>query len=357
MASKYFAPPALLKDKYSTWRKEMHIWELATSMDKTKQALIVFLSLEGKPREAVLELDTAVLNFEDGMKILYEKLDTLLQEDINQSAFRAYKTFESYQRPLGTSLEDFLIEFGRHVAKLKDFNILLPELILTFRALKSANLTPDNEKLVKATVGELTLSSMSDQLRKIMHKHSSDDSSPNTSPVVVKKEMDIVNYAENNQMDPTEVYYRRSSYRRDLHFNNLREKINRAGRRQGYKNKTRSTNKKKLNPLDRAGNITVCFNCGCRFHWSYDCPYAHSSRNKDGVEKEEDFSVSHMVFMSKQKRKNGGDIFLGETLGSAVLDSGASSTVCGTKWYKCFLETLMDAQKKKIIKKQRSENL
>ena len=78
------------------------------------------------------------------------------------------------------SLEDFLIDFGRHVAKLKDFNILLPEPVLAFRALKSANLTPDNEKLVKATVGELTLSSMSGQLWKIMHKHSSDNSSPNT---------------------------------------------------------------------------------------------------------------------------------------------------------------------------------
>ena len=41
---------------------------------------------------------------------------------------------------------------------------------------------------------------------------------------------------------------------------------------------------------------------------------------------------------------------MGETLGSAVLDNGASSTVCGTKWYKRFLETLRDAEKKKIVK-------
>ena len=184
-----------------------------------------------------------------------------------------------------------------------------------------------------------------------MHGHSSSDSSPNTSPVVKKNEMDIVNYTEDNQMGTTAVYYGRSSYRRDLRLNNSRKKINRAGRRQGYNNnKTRSMNKKKLNPRDRTGNITVCFNCGCRFHWSYDCPYGHSSRNKDGVEIEEDLSVSHMILMSQQKRKNGGDIFGGETLGSAVLDSGASITVCGTKWYKCFLETLTDAQKKKIVK-------
>ena len=190
---------------------------------------------------------------------------------------------------------------------------------------------------------------MSEQLQ-IMHGHSSSDSSPNTSPVVVKNEMDIFNYAENNQMGPTEVYYGLSSYRRDSHFNNSREKINHAGRRKGYKNKTRSINKKKLNPLDLSGNITVCFNCGCRFHWFYDCPYVHSSRNKDGVKIEEYLSMSDVVLMSQQKRKKGRDIFWGETLGSAVLDSGASSTVCGAKWYKCFLETLTDVQKKNIVK-------
>ena len=321
-----------------------------TSLDKAKRALMVFLSSEGKTREAVLELDIEVLNSEDGMKKLYEKLDTLFLEDVNRSAFCAYETFENYQRPPGTSLEDFLIEFGWFVAKLKDFNILLPEPVLAFRALKSANITKDNEKLVKATVSGLTLSSMSEQLRKIMHGHSSSELSPNTSPVVVKNEMDIVNYIESNQMDSIGVYYGHSSYQRESHFNNSGEKINHGGRWQGYKNKTHSTNKKKLNPQDRTGNMTICFNCGSRFHWSYDCPYGHSSRNKHGVEMEKDFSVPHMVLISKQKRKYSGDIFLSETLGSAVLDSGASSTVCGTKWYKCFLETLTDAQKKKIVK-------
>ena len=226
MVSKYFLPPALLKDKYSTWRKEMLIWELATSLDKTKRALMVFLSLEGIAREAVLELDTAVFNSEDGMKKSYEKLDTLFLEDVNQSAFRAYETFENYQRPPGMLLEDFLIEFGRLVAKLKDFNVLLPEPVLAFRALKSDNITKDNEKLVKATVSELTLSSMLKQLRKIMHGHSS----PNTSPVMKKNKMDLVNYTENNQMDPTAVYYGCSSYRRDSRLNNSQEKINRTGR-------------------------------------------------------------------------------------------------------------------------------
>ena len=105
MASKYFPPPALLQDKYSTWWKEMKIWELVTPINQ-KEPSQCFLSLEGIAREAVLELDTVVLNSEDGKKKLYEKLYTLFLVDVNQSTFQAYETFENYQRPLGTSLED-----------------------------------------------------------------------------------------------------------------------------------------------------------------------------------------------------------------------------------------------------------
>lgn len=54
------------------------------------------------------------------------------------------------------------------------------------------------------------------------------------------------------------------------------------------------------------------------------------------------------LMMSQQKGENGANMFLGETLGSAVLDSGASGTVCGKKWYKCFLETIPEKQKKNI---------
>ena len=120
MALKYISLSVLLTDKYNTWKKEMQIWDLATCVEKEKCAPIVFLSLEGKAREAVLELDIMVLNSEDRMEKVYEKLDTLFLEDINQSTFLAYKTFKGYRRQPDTSIEDFLINFGQHVAKLKD---------------------------------------------------------------------------------------------------------------------------------------------------------------------------------------------------------------------------------------------
>ena len=105
---------------------------MATCVEKAKQALIVFLLMEGKASKAVLELDIVALNFKDGMEKVYEKLDTLFLEDINQTTFLAYKTYDEYWRQHDTSIEDFLINFGWDVAKLKDFNIPLPEPVLAF---------------------------------------------------------------------------------------------------------------------------------------------------------------------------------------------------------------------------------
>ena len=37
-------------------------------------------------------------------------------------------------------------------------------------------------------------------------------------------------------------------------------------------------------------------------------------------------------------------LLVGEAINQAVLDCGASQTVCGTEWYKCFLESLEDVE-------------
>ena len=46
----------------------------------------MFLTLSGKAREAVLEMDTDDLSSDDGMTKLYEKLDSLFKVDKDQAA-------------------------------------------------------------------------------------------------------------------------------------------------------------------------------------------------------------------------------------------------------------------------------
>ena len=77
----------------------------------------------------------------------YVCICTLLHSIQHFATQPSLETFEGYRKQPDTSIEDLLINFGQHDAKLKDFDILLPKPVLAFRALKSANLTPEYEKV------------------------------------------------------------------------------------------------------------------------------------------------------------------------------------------------------------------
>ena len=372
MSSKYLAPPQLNTDRYDAWRKEMSLWEMATSIEKKKRAPTVFLTLEGKAREAVLEMDLPTLNEDNGMTLLYDKLDTLFKEDKNQSAFIAYETFEKYQRPSDMSVCDYLIEFDRLTAKLKDYQIQLPEPVLAYRALKSANLTQENEKLIKATVSELTVKAMAEQLKKVMRSFSSTVSSDATVPAIqIKREIDVaytddktslkdsISEAQAESEASDEVLYNNWGGRRSFRGSNRRNRSFRRG--STNRNFSRSTGRRH-NPPGLDGKPSKCNICGCTFHWARYCPYAENnpleSKSEDYVHDTNIvlFSDSHadnyihdsnIVLVGANPADNGPS-FLGETVGSVVLDSGASGTVCGEEWYNCFLDTLPDGVKSKI---------
>ena len=63
MATNVEAPP-VLRDKvpYKTWAKEIYIWEKFKPVKQEKQALGIFLSLEGQARAAVDEMNPEKLN-------------------------------------------------------------------------------------------------------------------------------------------------------------------------------------------------------------------------------------------------------------------------------------------------------
>ena len=343
----------------------MQLWEMATSIEAKKRAPTVFLTLENQAREAVLKMDINTLNEEDGMTKLYEKLDSLFKEDSSQSALLAYEAFEKYQKPSGLSVCDYLIEFDCLVAKLKDYKITLPEPVLAYRALKSANLRPEDERLIKATVSELTLAEMSKQLKKVMRGYNTSNTSERKYPAVqVKSELDIefnesAPEKQNDPETPNEVYYGRWSGRRPYYNSNRRGRSNRG--RGGRYNSMERYNRygthssgKKYNPPGPDGKPSRCNLCGCTLHWAKDCPYSSTDEKPQNNQTDDYVYEANIVLMNQyvdeenivlvteQENEHDGSTFLGETIGCVVLDSGASGTVCGLNWYECFLETLPD---------------
>ena len=123
MSSRLFEPPLLNPEFYNSWKREIQLWRLASNISPSRQAPAVFFVTYWT---AILEMDISLLNAEDGTDKQVEKLDTLVLEDKNQSAFICYEKFENYHRECNTSINDYLIQFDRHVAKLREFQITFP---------------------------------------------------------------------------------------------------------------------------------------------------------------------------------------------------------------------------------------
>ena len=112
MSSNIKAPPSLSKcSSYDEWLKEIEIWQSFTDLADTKQGPAIFLTLEGRSREAVRELDVSKISAKDGVKNIMEKLDGLYLRDKTQSAFEAYDAFEKFCRASEMSISEYINQF------------------------------------------------------------------------------------------------------------------------------------------------------------------------------------------------------------------------------------------------------
>ena len=164
----YKNPPKFsAENSYESWVKELKLWAICSKVDKKEQGPAVALTLEGREKEAVLELEITELNTDDGLTKLITQLDGLYLKDENQRIYTAYEEFETYSRPEGMSIDNFISDFDRLYNKVKAHKIELPDAVRAYRVLKSANLSQSKVELVRATLPEMTYKEMIKQLRKL----------------------------------------------------------------------------------------------------------------------------------------------------------------------------------------------
>ena len=161
-------PPIFVEGKiYETWKKEVNLWKICCKLDKKEQAPALALLLTGNAREATLELEVAVLNADDGVDKLIEKLDGIFLKDENQRIYVSLKKFGQYKRNPTQSIDEFINEFERLHNKIKANNIILPDPVLAYRLLESANFPAAKAELIRTTISKLEYKQMKSQLRKL----------------------------------------------------------------------------------------------------------------------------------------------------------------------------------------------
>ena len=127
----YKTPPALSKSSsYENWLKEIKVWQKLTDLSIGKQGPAILLSLEGKARDTVLELEIDDVAADGGVKLIIDKLDKLYLKDKAQSAYEAYDRFEKFQRTSGMHIKDFIFEFEKLLSKSKSHGTTMSSDIL-----------------------------------------------------------------------------------------------------------------------------------------------------------------------------------------------------------------------------------
>ena len=97
----------------------------------------------------------------NGVKVITDRLDKIFLKDEIQTTYLAYEKFEKFKRPETRSITDYIVEFERFYYKIK------PDGILAYQVLQSANLSVEQQQLVRATTTELKYDIMVAQLKKI----------------------------------------------------------------------------------------------------------------------------------------------------------------------------------------------
>ena len=87
-------------------------------------------------------------------------------KDETLQKYEDFDVFDNYLRPSHTSVPEFVREFNMLSNRLRSTGTALPDDLLAFKLFKAAYLSPDHEKLAKATY-ELKYKSRKEQLRKI----------------------------------------------------------------------------------------------------------------------------------------------------------------------------------------------
>ena len=88
-----------------------------------------------------------------------------------QSEIEAYDHFQSLKREENMSFKDFIAEFEKRYNNVTEHNFVVPNKILAFRLLKSANLNADDERIVVSTIGDLNPDALRNQLEKVFENH------------------------------------------------------------------------------------------------------------------------------------------------------------------------------------------
>ena len=359
-------PPLLSKSKnYQDYIKKINIWSKITSIAKKDQGGAILLTLENEAEDKVLELDENDIICENGVDNIIKQLDKIYKNNETLEKFEALDNFETYRRSPEESINGFIIEFDKRLNRTKKLGTTMSDDILAYRMIKSANLSDQDERVVKATC-KLDYVEVKDKLKSIYG-----DAGSSKSDFQCNIKTEEVFYSTHESQDGIEnstLFVRgknRGRYRGNYRGSSRGYRGNKYQTNYSEPNNTRKNNDDShtevnvdgKNPLNSYGSHTQCIICKSIYHWASKCPHKASSNSSVGDSTSQcspnenaTLLTEHVVLHAHTNAQNTNTLseLMSETWNTAVLDCGATKTVAGQTWVDHYLMCLSDDDKKMV---------
>ena len=311
-----------------------------------------------------------------------------------EKVFRHYEEFENIKRDPSTPMKEYIIKFESALRKLKEDGVTMNDAILSYRLLKGAALGED-EKIVRTSVLDMTLVEMKKTLLKASdvvictsskYKSATPKLKVKDEPIEIlygqhrqyESEMepghhddyyrynDTANWEEDHKQETSRQRgYDEEQENQEIYYNHAqnqrygypqRGSYYQRGRKRGPSFDRDQLNHRSMprtNNFDRStGQVSACNICKCIMHWARECPY--KDQMNQPVRKKEDKSEVILKVDSVMIDDDEQLTYLAsETKNLALIDSGASKTVCGRKWFEIF-ENSLPQQERRNIKEENS---
>lgn len=216
-----------------------------------------------------------------------------------------------------------------------------------------------DEQLIKATVTKLDLEEVKSKLLSVFSEvadipikyFDNIKIKQESSTFYTEGELQDDSEDENSCEDVNDTFYGRRNnvcFRNKPSFNNKQSNYGNSQTKFGQRpqnsssNNWRDNNKPQqrngTNPPNRLGQMSKCAICGSTYHWAASCPEKGSSQHTY-IANEIVLEVNHTKDLQT---------LVAETWDSALLDCGASKTVCGKSWFDNYMNNLSSDNRSQI---------
>ena len=192
----YTNPPSLNNTKsYTTWKKEVILWQRLTDIPRDKQAAALVMALPYEDFENIREIGLTSLMNEGGVDLIFQKLDEHYKNKKFIDIYLAHNDFEKFCRDDKMMFDTFILQFEIKYEYLKKFDVTLSNSALALKLLMQSNIPSEKQNEILNNICELSFEKIKSSLKTYFKPIVSEASTSST----IEENSNTGSYAEDKE--------------------------------------------------------------------------------------------------------------------------------------------------------------